>query len=65
MLTVLFVALLAGVTVLLPAFYLQFALSYWFRPAERLSLEEAWARRFEDVLTLSSPVHQSDGGFRD
>ena len=65
MLTV-FLSLLLGVlTLLLPLFYLQFALGYWFRPAERLSLEEAWARRFDEVLTLSSPVHQSDGAFHE
>lgn len=61
MLTLSLLVLLAVLTLLLPAFYLQFALGYWFRPAERVSLEEAWAQRFEDVLSLAHPVHQSEG----
>lgn len=64
MLTVLLVFLLGALSLLLPVLCLQFALGYWFRPAERLSLEEGWARRFEEVLALSSLVHQSEGTFR-
>lgn len=60
MLTVSLLLLLAAFTLLLPALYLQFALGFWFRPAERVSLEEAWAQRFEDVLTLATPVHHSE-----
>jgi len=38
-------ALLAAA--LVPALCVQITLKYWFRPAERVSLEEAWAVRFE------------------
>jgi len=64
MLTVSLLVLLGALTLLLPVFYLQFALGYWFRPAERVALEEAWALRFDDVL-LASHVHQSDATFRE
>lgn len=33
-----------------PAIAVQLALHYWYRPAVRISLEEAWAVRFEDRL---------------
>jgi len=64
MLTVLLLVLLGGFALLVPALYLQFALGYWFRPAERSSLEEAWPVRLEDALALPSHVHQSGAMFR-
>jgi hypothetical protein len=36
--------------VVLPAVAVSHGLRYWVRPAQRLALEEAWVRRFEDHL---------------
>ena len=33
---------------LVPALGVQFALKHWYRPAERIPLEEAWAARFDE-----------------
>jgi hypothetical protein len=65
MITLLFLVLLASAALLLPAIYAQLALRHWFRPAERLPLDEAWSLRFEDALTLGRSVQQSDGVFHD
>jgi len=46
---------------LFPALAVQFALHYWYRPAVRLSLEEAWAVRFEDRLRELSATVASGG----
>ena len=53
------------VSLLIPALAVQFALHYWYRPAVRVSLEEAWAVRFEERLrefsaTVGSrePLHE-------
>ena len=35
---------------LIPALLVQLALGYWYRPAERIALEEAWAVRFESQV---------------
>lgn len=40
----------------IPALCVQLALGYWYRPAERLSLEEAWALRFEEHAAERAPV---------
>jgi len=44
--------------VLFPAFSVQFALRYWVRPAQRLSLEEAWSARFDEHLSSPSSAFQ-------
>jgi hypothetical protein len=44
---------------LFPALSVQFALKYWFRPAERVSLEEAWSVRFDEHLPRPSSAFQS------
>jgi len=46
-------ALLAAA--LVPALGVQFALKHWYRPAERMPLEDAWAARFDEHLG-SSPT---------
>jgi hypothetical protein len=43
---------------LFPALSVQFALKYWFRPAERVSLEEAWSVRFDEHLSSPSSAFQ-------
>lgn len=49
-----FVVLVASVALfavaLIPAVCVQFALKYWYRPAERAPLEEAWAARFDEQI---------------
>jgi len=40
---------------LIPALLVQLALSYWYRPAERISLEEAWASRYDEQCAAAFP----------
>jgi hypothetical protein len=51
MLVMFFLALVSlGALLIVPALALQAALAYWYRPAERSSLEEAWNVRLDDRL---------------
>jgi hypothetical protein len=46
---------------LIPALAVQFALHYWYRPAVRVSLDEAWGVGFEErVRELSAAVASSE-----
>jgi len=40
------------VAALVPALGVQFAPKHWYWPAQRLSLEEAWAVRFDRHLSV-------------